>query len=243
MVQLVNELLFELKSYKKFLLFGISFIILSFSSYFIFSETIINKIGEEDGLFENITTISFFCTSIIFLILFIKKRFIILLLFSFVFFIGAGEEISWGQRILNVKTPEKIEKANVQKELNFHNLKILSNQKDNSTSQLTELLYKIFWISYCFLLPILALHVNFIQKLINIVKLPVPPILLGVLFVTNWLIFKGLKVFILPEGKSAQFYDLATEVSECNTSVLFFITSLIFLFFLHQKLNYKKTVQ
>jgi predicted membrane channel-forming protein YqfA (hemolysin III family) len=40
----------------------------------------------------------------------------------FVFF--AGEEISWGQRIFNIETPEWFEKKNAQKETNLHNLRV-----------------------------------------------------------------------------------------------------------------------
>ena len=36
----------------------------------------------------------------------------------------AGEEISWGQRIFNVETPQWMEERNTQQEMNLHNLKI-----------------------------------------------------------------------------------------------------------------------
>jgi len=38
------------------------------------------------------------------------------------FFFGAGEEISWGQRILNVESSEFFTQNNAQGETNFHNL-------------------------------------------------------------------------------------------------------------------------
>lgn len=37
-------------------------------------------------------------------------------------FVVAGEEISWGQRILDIGTPESFERSNVQGEINLHNL-------------------------------------------------------------------------------------------------------------------------
>lgn len=37
-------------------------------------------------------------------------------------FFGAGEEISWGQRILGIESPEWFEQNNAQKETNLHNL-------------------------------------------------------------------------------------------------------------------------
>lgn len=35
---------------------------------------------------------------------------------------SAGEEISWGQRVFDFETPERLEEANEQEELTFHNL-------------------------------------------------------------------------------------------------------------------------
>lgn len=36
--------------------------------------------------------------------------------------LAAGEEISWGQRLLGLETPESVREANLQEELNVHNL-------------------------------------------------------------------------------------------------------------------------
>ena len=37
--------------------------------------------------------------------------------------LAAGEEISWGQRLLGLETPESVRDANLQEELNVHNLR------------------------------------------------------------------------------------------------------------------------
>ncbi|MDQ3682419.1 MAG: hypothetical protein M3352_05005, partial [Bacteroidota bacterium] len=44
------------------------------------------------------------------------------ILLGLVFFFGAGEEISWGQRILGIESSEYFKKKNSQGETNFHNL-------------------------------------------------------------------------------------------------------------------------
>lgn len=41
------------------------------------------------------------------------------------FFLIAGDEISWGQRLLGIETPESIRVANRQEEITFHNLHII----------------------------------------------------------------------------------------------------------------------
>lgn len=43
---------------------------------------------------------------------------------ALVFIFGAGEEISWGQRIFNVESHEFFEAHNAQGEMNLHNLKV-----------------------------------------------------------------------------------------------------------------------
>ncbi len=50
------------------------------------------------------------------------KAFMLLLGLGAVFFFGAGEEISWGQRILGLESNEFFKANNTQDEINFHNL-------------------------------------------------------------------------------------------------------------------------
>jgi hypothetical protein len=52
-----------------------------------------------------------------------SKRFVSMLVFAAVVLIfGAGEEISWGQRIFGIETPAFFQAHNVQNETNLHNL-------------------------------------------------------------------------------------------------------------------------
>ena len=91
----------------------------------------------EDQFFENIGAIGFFLTSAVFLYGFVRSkkkpfvnvfyhrlRMLLLLGFALLFFFAAGEEISWGQRIFNVATPETLKAINAQGELNVHNINI-----------------------------------------------------------------------------------------------------------------------
>jgi hypothetical protein len=48
--------------------------------------------------------------------------FVLYLLLSVTLLFIAGEEISWGQRILNIETPGYLVELNRQKEMNIHNL-------------------------------------------------------------------------------------------------------------------------
>lgn len=50
-----------------------------------------------------------------------------LLGFAVLFFVAGGEEISWGQRVLGLATPEQLADLNVQRETNLHNLDALDD--------------------------------------------------------------------------------------------------------------------
>jgi len=67
------------------------------------------------SIFSFLTALSFFK----------KKNFwlgSVFFILSFGLFFVAGEEISWGQRILGIATPEEIAQKNVQNETTIHNL-------------------------------------------------------------------------------------------------------------------------
>lgn len=80
----------------------------------------------EDQFAEYGTSVSFGLAGLITLTVAITRgnglRRIIWLLIALVSLLIAAEEISWGQRIFYVETPEAISKHNLQKELTLHNL-------------------------------------------------------------------------------------------------------------------------
>jgi len=85
----------------------------------------------EDGVLEWLTVVSLFTTAVVCL----KRAFIFRasqglqfvimnLLFALIFLFGAGEEISWGQRIFNWQSTEYFLEFNAQDETNLHNLTV-----------------------------------------------------------------------------------------------------------------------
>lgn len=96
---------------------------------FIFKSSVFSVLSFEDGLIEWCSAILLLGACIIFLVAFARYRnylsipkitqwtFVFL---AFVFFIIAMEEISWFQRVIEVKTPVLF-KDNMQNEINFHN--------------------------------------------------------------------------------------------------------------------------
>jgi len=100
--------------------------------YFIDSH-IYRNIVREDHWAEYATALALLSSSLI-----ISRRLLInwkairfseklgFLMMSLAMFVGFGEEISWGQRIFNLQSPDFFTDHNLQNETNIHNLKILN---------------------------------------------------------------------------------------------------------------------
>jgi hypothetical protein len=94
-----------------------------------------------------------------------------LFLLSGLYFFGAGEEISWGQRLFSVESNEFFLRHNSQGETNLHNL-IVSGVKINKL--IFGLMLGIFVGLYFLVLPPLYRLVPAVKRLINTFAIPVP---------------------------------------------------------------------
>lgn len=88
-----------------------------------------SRLAAEDGVIEWLTVLALATTSIICIYRAITLRgekptlfLTMTFLLGLVFFFGAGEEISWGQRIFNTESSEFFQRHNAQGETNLHNL-------------------------------------------------------------------------------------------------------------------------
>lgn len=124
---------------------------------------------------------------------------ICLFILGLVFIFGAGEEISWGQRIFDIASPEFFVKNNSQQETNFHNL-ILSGVKINKL--LFGLLLGIFVGLYLLVLPLLYKKYERVRDFVNSFAIPVPrPIHIGLF------IFVFILSEISPSGKKGELIE------------------------------------
>jgi hypothetical protein len=87
------------------------------------------RLFTEDGLFEYLTSAIYFGAAAIAIVIAFafkrNERFMLAVAYSLLtlgLFFVAGEEVSWGQRILNIETPPAIIEINRQQELTIHNL-------------------------------------------------------------------------------------------------------------------------
>ena len=132
----------------------------------------------EDGLVEWLTVVWLLLASGLCLKRFVtlqgkRPKFFLamLLVFSAMFIFGAGEEISWGQRLLNVESSEFFQAHNAQGETNLHNL-VVSGKKINK--MIFGVTLGILVALYCLVLPTLARKYRPVMKLVQKFAIPLP---------------------------------------------------------------------
>ena len=196
---------------------------------------IIAALVPEDHFFEIIGAFSLFVTSLLFLYGFrvarksLDKTWISLIKqlvylgLALLFFFGAGEEISWGQRIFGFKTPEQLAQVNKQDELNLHNLSVLENSKLFTADRL----FDAFWFLFAVFTPAIALMLpafkRFAGKFIPIVFWGI-----GLLFLYNYLWAKAAKlIYAASYGFDTLSLTQATqEIKESNYAIVFILVGL-----------------
>jgi len=100
-----------------------------------------------------------------------KKKILFYSLASLAFIFGAGEEISWGQRIFGIQTGEYFLENNYQGETNLHNLEI--GGVDLNMLIFSKLMF--FALAFYFiLLPLLTWKLKSIRKLVIDFGVPLP---------------------------------------------------------------------
>jgi hypothetical protein len=87
-----------------------------------------------------------------------------------IFLFGAREEISWGQRMFGIATPEWVAERNRQEELNFHNLTVGSGQ----VADFIYLAVEFSVVIYLLLIPHLHRRYQSLRVLLDGLAIPVP---------------------------------------------------------------------
>ena len=221
----------EIKLQKRKMISSTFVILFSWMLFFIFSRDEMKNITAEDGIIESLTAFFLFIASVTFF-LSNKKHNIFIYALAFILFFGAGEEISWGQRIFNIQTPDEMKKVNVQGEITLHNLEIFNRTNFDNTYKsglknlLTmDVLFRIFSFSFGILLPFLVFHINFIKKITMKLKIPVPPISIGIFFLLTYICLRSILIVVGTDMDT----KLATpEVFEFTASYIWFMIGTYF---------------
>jgi hypothetical protein len=119
-------------------------------------------VSQEDGLVECLGALSLLAGSGLFFVCFLRARRggserlkqLFLVGLAVALLIGAGEEMSWGQRVLSIETPEVVKRENNQEELTLHNVSVFG-QHDAEPGRIWRA-FEIFTLLFMVGLPLTA---------------------------------------------------------------------------------------
>jgi len=161
----------------------------------------------EDGVVESLSvvallTASIICVVRIFRLRSLRSRWFLLCtgILGTLFFFGAGEEISWGQRILGVESPEFFKANNAQQETNLHNL-VVGEVKINRL--VFGKILAVVVVSYVIILPILYRRFEGIRSWVDGWAIPLP----RWLHIGSYLVIASLASFI-PSSRKGELLEL-----------------------------------
>lgn len=223
---------------KKSTVFIIIFIgmIVSYSLFLTLGDEPLRALSKEDGVVEWIGALGFLAASIMFFCSWKMNKSIFLLLLGILFLVAFGEEISWGQRIFDIKTPEVLKAVNVQGEINIHNLKIFhgidasGGRKSGFEKWINfDRLFTLFWFGFCCLIPMFAQLNQKLKDFLNSIKFPIIPLWIGCLFLLNYVLYKIMELFV-----SRGLREDLIELKESLFALLFFWAAMVLHHFIKQ---------
>jgi len=148
------------------------------------------KLGAEDDLGENLTSAFYFLAGFLLLGRCIARmrrneshlgREVLPILLGLFFVFVGGEEISWGQRLMGIATPELVSEHNLQNELTLHNLKFFD--RESILNQHTAL--NFFALMMGIVIPMGYRFVGRFRRLMDMLNFPVLPLSLTMWFVAG----------------------------------------------------------
>lgn len=220
------------------LIVGVFLYCFVFYCIFLLDKESIDFLLQEDGISENFGALFLFLSFIFSFILFFKSKSgndffifktgknILFLFLGLVFLFGAGEEISWGQRIFHFDIPDFLEKANLQGEFNIHNLPFFHNVDSSGELRKAHFnmthLFTLFSLGFCFFLPLLNSLWPFFSRLRQRIAVPLVPMEIGIFFAATYGFSKALLWFVL----DVQLHAANLEVRESLWAFLFFMIAI-----------------
>jgi energy-coupling factor transporter transmembrane protein EcfT len=186
------------------------------------------RLADEDGPIEYLAALGFLVASAAFLLAGLRWRrdpgvprlvVVAVLGLAAVFLLGAGEEVSWGQRLFGVETPESVAAINAQGELTLHNLTAFQGDEALLHNGFDKA-FDLFWVTWAVLVPLAFAFVPATRRLLTRVT-PVLPWWYAALFVATYGLSKlGGQVARRIDGASFSVHDVV-ETKEALFALLF----------------------
>lgn len=189
----------NLKQIDRMILILIGFIlVMTVGIYLVSTSYFALRFAAEDGLVEYGTAISLFAASLILLRNGLSLRshgtklaIGLTFFYAFMFFFGAGEEISWGQRIFGWETSEAMKEINRQDETTIHNIEIGGVAL---TKHLFGPVLTIAILLYLMVLPLVYPRFQSVARFVDRIALPVPGVRHAILALVSSLVIVAIDV-------------------------------------------------
>ena len=178
------------RPYSPFVVAAVAVYVFASYCFLLLGRETIDKLIEEDGFVEWLGTVGLFVGAGCFLWVFaisgrspLRERYglwkrLALLALAVVLFVAAGEEISWGQRLFGIATPDSLGSVSTQDETNLHNIEFFQNSIND------DRLFQLFWIGFAVAVPLLSRFWEPARRLFGRF-LPIFPVVVALLFVFN----------------------------------------------------------
>jgi hypothetical protein len=208
---------------EKYLVFMalIAFALLMYGALFLPGDTY-DALIKEDRWIEGPGSLALLAASVFFFMAFLQTRRsahrystllkLALLGLAFLFFFGAGEEVSWGERILGYGPPSDIANASTQGELNLHNLKGLGDIVN------PDRLFQLFWFTLGIVIPVACALSSGLRRRIGSM-LPVMPLLVSAALIANQALAFASRHYFDGRFYDDKNYGLGYSVFETKESV------------------------
>ncbi len=206
-------------------------------SVFLLDGATVKWMVQEDGPVEMVGAVCFLASAVLVFAAYLRsgraraetvapagrtRRNVLYLALSLVLLLGLLEEISWGQRLFHVRTPEALRTLNRQKEINLHNLEWFHGRdRQGHRKSFWQLLlnmdrlFSVFWFTLCVVVPVAHRYLPAARRLFERVRLPVVPMVFAFLFPLNYVVSRAIQAIpgIYSHG--------VVEAKESNVEFLF----------------------
>ncbi len=189
------------------------------------SETTVD-LTREDGIYETLGAFAFLAAGVLFAVVFVRtwhtKRSWWFLALAVLLIFAAGEEVSWGQRLLGWGDVDRA--TNVQGETTLHNLETFDTVEGGWLK--FNRLFLLFWLGWLVVLPALTQLSRSIARLCDRLRLPVAPLVFGLVMIVNLVLSKSYRFL----GVEDDALERIAEIRECAQAVALTAVALSFWF-------------
>lgn len=188
-----------------------------FLALHLWRRTTLQEMTVEDGLVEYVTAIGFLAAAVCFAAAGFagRARKLWVLPLSLVCFFVAGEEVSWGQRLLGLGTPSSLEAVNVQGETNLHNIEGIHG--------VVRAAAVLVLLAVFALLPLAVQRWRVARRLNERLRLPVPRLVVLALIVVGVGFMAGPRLLV---GEESFALDEVGELYVAAAWLLYAVTAL-----------------